>query len=241
MTQTPAPIGDDLEVSIVIPIYNEARFLKDAVEAILAEMKMKRDRTFEVILVENGSRDDTAAVAQSLAGEGKEVFRVLSLPRPDYGGALRAGFQAARGRFIVNFDLDYWNVEFACQALKVMKDQDLIIAAKNLPQSEDRRNVYRRFITWGFQNVLHLLFDYPYHDTHGIKVWRTSAVREILPSVHFDRDLFDTEMILRGVKAGWRVQEVPIVVEEKRRPRMSIVPRIARTLLDLVALRRLVK
>ncbi len=117
----------------------------------------------------------------------------------------------------------------------------LLIAAKNLLASEYRRNILRQFNTWGFRQVLHILFDYPYHDTHGIKIWRASAVREILPEVHFDRDLFDTEMILRGVRAGWRVREVPIVVEEKRSPRLSILPRIARTLKDLIMLRRLMK
>lgn len=241
MTEIFEKPGETPSLSVVIPIYNEERFLRDAVGAILAEMRAKVGRPFELILVENGSRDGTAAAARSLTERAGDPVRVLSLARPDYGGALRAGFQAARGEYIVNFDLDYWNVDFVRRALEVMEDRDLIIAAKNLPGSEDRRHFSRRAITWGFQKVLHFLFDYPYHDTHGIKIWRTSAVRGLLSSVHFDRDLFDTEMILRGVRAGWRVEEVPIVVEEKRRPRLSIIPRIGRTLIDLVTLRRLMK
>lgn len=239
MTKTGAGGGPD--ISIVIPIYNEAPFLVDAVRAIIGEMREKVERRFELILAENGSRDSTIPIAESLEREFPGVIRVLSLPLPDYGGALRAGCHSARGHFIVNFDLDYWNVDFVRDALGGMDDLDLVIAAKNLPASEDRRNILRQFNTWGFRQVLHFLFDYPYHDTHGIKIWRASAVREILPEVHFDRDLFDTEMILRGVRAGWRVREVPIVVEEKRSPRLSILPRIARTLKDLITLRRLMK
>lgn len=230
-----------IHLSIVIPIYNEEEFLQEVVENILGEVASKIEESFELILVENGSRDKTLEVANNLANLKPEVIQVLSLPKPDYGRALRAGFQTARGVYIANFDLDYWNVDFVCDALGFIDNLDLVIASKNLPNSDDRRNCLRRLNTWGFQKTLHFLFDFPYHDTHGIKLWRRSVVEQLLPSVHFDRDLFDTEMILRGVQAGWRVKEVPIVVEEKRRPRLSIVSRIARTFRDLVKLRALLK
>ena len=68
MTETGAGGGPDISISIVIPIYNEAPFLVDAVRAIIGEMREKVDRRFELILAENGSRDSTITVAESLKG-----------------------------------------------------------------------------------------------------------------------------------------------------------------------------
>ena len=231
--------GGDIELSVVIPLYNEEQLLRQTAEALLAELNKKLQVRAELLLVENGSSDETPAIAKVLTenDSGGIEIRVLHLPEADYGRALREGFRQARGRFIVNFDLDYWDVEFARKGLDMMDRYDLIIAAKNIPGSEDRRPWNRLLITWGFQKVLHLLFNFPFHDTHGIKLWRAQAVRSLLEKVRFEQDIFDTELILRGISNGWRVIEVPVVVEEMRPPPLSIVPRIIRTLQDLVRLR----
>ncbi len=231
--------GGDIELSVVIPLYNEEQLLRQTAEALLAALNKKLQVRAELLLVENGSSDETPAIAKALTENysGRIEIRVLHLPEADYGRALREGFRQARGRFIVNFDLDYWDVEFARKGLDMMDRYDLIIAAKNIPGSEDRRPWSRLLITWGFQKVSHLLFNFPFHDTHGIKLWRAQAVRSLLEKVRFEQDIFDTELILRGISNGWRVIEVPVVVEEMRPPPLSIVPRIIRTLQNLVRLR----
>jgi glycosyltransferase involved in cell wall biosynthesis len=235
----PEGSSGDIELSVVIPLYNEEQLLRQTAEPLLAELNKKLQVRAELLLVENGSSDETPAMAKALTENysGAVEIRVLHLPEADYGRALREGFRQARGRFIVNFDLDYWDVEFARKGLDMMDRYDLIIAAKNIPGSEDRRPWNRLLITWGFQKVLHFLFNFSFHDTHGIKLWRTQAVRSLLEKVRFEQDIFDTELILRGISNGWRVTEVPVVVEEMRQPPLSIVPRIIRTLQDLVRLR----
>ena len=76
-------------VTVVLPAHNEAEMLEESVREVATGLR-ERGREFEIVVVENGSSDDTAAIALRLAGDFPEL-RTLSLPEPDYGRALRAG------------------------------------------------------------------------------------------------------------------------------------------------------
>ena len=89
----------DVELSIVIPIYNEEKILEesvlDLIENIDADPRLSQ-RSYEVILSENGSTDDTVDIARRLEGRFDEV-RLLRTGEPNYGLALRRGIYDARG------------------------------------------------------------------------------------------------------------------------------------------------
>ncbi|MBI3389027.1 MAG: glycosyltransferase [Deltaproteobacteria bacterium] len=229
----------DFELSVVIPIHNEAPLLRRAVTDLLAQLQPLGYST-ELILVENGSTDGTAAVDRQLAREASAV-RVIEQPEPNYGHALRAGMAAARGRVIVNFDLDYWDVPFLLDGYALVQHRfDIVIGSKNLRLSSDRRSLVRRLVSRVFSFVLRLVFGLRVSDTHGIKVWRhTATLDQLLQAVCFDHHLFDTELIIRGQRAGLRIVELPVEVSETRRPPWGILRRIPRAVIDIVRLRLL--
>src|SRR3712207_5227768 len=105
----------EVELSVVMPAHNEEELLYKAVHAVVDGVR-DRGIAFEVVVVENGSADRTAEIATALAGEVPEV-RALSAPDADYGRALRTGFLAARGDVVVNFDVDYTDLDFLDAAL----------------------------------------------------------------------------------------------------------------------------
>ncbi|MGH8874213.1 MAG: glycosyltransferase family 2 protein [Acidimicrobiia bacterium] len=222
-------------ITVVVPIHNEAAFLPVAFPRLLAELEHV-PADCRVILVENGSSDDTAAVAERLS-EGSPV-EVRRLPEPDYGGAMRDGFLAADGDWVVNFDIDYFSGGFLGQVLELADRADLVIASKRDPQSEDRRSPLRRTGTAVFNLLLRLLFGSRVSDTHGMKAFRREVVTDIAPSVRSTEDLFDTELVLRAERAGYRIVEVPVVVEEMREARSSFLKRVPRTLRGLAQIRR---
>jgi glycosyltransferase involved in cell wall biosynthesis len=222
-------------ITIVIPIHNEAPYLPQAVPRLLDEIS-GLPATCEVILAENGSTDGTRQTAEELA-EAHAGLRVISLPNPNYGAAMRAGFVAASGEWAVNFDIDYFSAAFLREGLAMAENADLVLASKRIAGSEDRRGALRRTGTTVFNLMLRTLFGSKVTDTHGMKMVRKHVVDAVVPFVESNLDLFDTELVIRAERAGYRIREVPAVVEELRAARSSFLRRVPRTLIGLMRIR----
>ncbi len=224
-------------LSIVVPVYNEAEFLPEALPRLVAAVEAV-GVDYMIRIVENGSTDDTAEVARKLAGE---HVVVESLGQPDYGAAMRKGFLDSEGDWVVNFDIDYFSSEFLDRLLGMPEDVDLVIGSKRDPGSDDRRPPIRRLATAVFNLLLTVILDSHVSDTHGMKGFRRALVRDLAPLVVSTKDLFDTELVVRAEKAGYVIAEVPVVVEEMRAARSSLVKRAPRTVAGLMRMRRLLR
>lgn len=227
-------------LSVVIPVFNEADLVTETVEAVTAYLRSSGE-TFEVRVVENGSTDDTLAIAQSLSSSIPELA-IQHLPDADYGAALRAGLLAAQGDVVVNFDVDYYDFNFLGSAVGEIRSAeagapDIIVGSKRAPGAADTRAWYRRFVTWTFTTLLRMLFGMRVSDTHGIKALRRQTVTPIAERCIFGNDLFDTELVLRSERANLIVAEIPVAVIERRPSRTSIFRRVPRTVLGLLRLR----
>ncbi len=225
--------------SIVIPIHNEANFLPHALRELQSELA-GLGVPFDINLVENGSTDGTAEIAEAEAADFPEV-RVSRLPVPDYGTAMLEGFMAATGTWAVNFDIDYISVSFLKRVLAEGDDADVILASKRAPGSDDRRGYIRRLATFSFNTVLRLLVKSSVSDTHGIKAIRRDVIQELAPRVVSRKDLFDTELVVRAGHAGYRIAEFPIVVEEQREARSKLWKRVPRTIRGIWRIRKQLK
>jgi glycosyltransferase involved in cell wall biosynthesis len=225
-------------LSVVMPAHNEEGLLETSVRDVVQTIRA-RGRPFEVIVVENGSTDASRAIAQGLADELPEV-RVVTLPEPDYGGALRTGFLEATGDLVAIFDVDYYEFGFLDKAVALLDDPegpDVVIGSKRGEGSVDTRAWTRRVVTSVFATVLRMLFGLKVSDTHGIKVVRRAPLEKLAAACRYGTDLFDTELVLRAERAGLAVTEIPVVVEERRPSRTSIARRIPRTVVGLTRLR----
>src|SRR5439155_18022859 len=177
---TPPPIpwpGGPPVISVVFPAHNEAPFLEAAVHDVVLGLR-DRGRPFEVIVVENGSSDATAAVADRLAAELPEVL-TRQWPTPDYGRSLRTGFLAATGDVVVNFDVDYYDLEFLDRALVRLDEPDqpvVVVGTKRGEGAEDTRSWPRKVVTYTFSTILKVGFGLKVSDTHGIKAMRRAPL-----------------------------------------------------------------
>jgi glycosyltransferase involved in cell wall biosynthesis len=230
--------ADRPDVSVVMPAYNEAAILPASVAEVVEGLR-DAGTSFELVVVENGSTDDTPAIARGLAAQYPEV-RVEHLPEGDYGRALRAGLLAARGDAVVNFDADYFDVGFLHDAVARVTAPGgpaVVVASKRAPGARDTRPPLRRLVTATFSLLLRAGFGLRVSDTHGMKAMRRSAVDSHARRCRFGQDLFDTELILRVERAGLATDEIPVAVVERRPARTSILRRVPRTLAGLVRLR----
>jgi hypothetical protein len=225
-------------LSVVAPAHNEEMYLEAAVSRIVDGLHA-REWPFEVLICENGSTDRTREIAAALARTLPEV-RALQLPAANYGLALKAGFEAARGDVVVNFDVDLVDLGFLDRAMELMTEEDdigIVVGTKRGAGAEDERAIGRRLVTGGFSMVLRYGFGLHATDTHGLKALRRAPVAPLVSVCSSGSDIFDTELVLRAERAGLRVAEIPVRVVEERPARTPIGSRIPRTLAGLGLLR----
>ncbi|MGF1618272.1 MAG: glycosyltransferase family 2 protein [Acidimicrobiia bacterium] len=220
-----------------MPVYNEADFLPQALPALIGAMN-SLDRSYEILIVENGSTDGSAAIASSVAGDAP--VSILSLQIADYGSAMHHGFLQSTGDWVVNFDIDYFSAEFLRKVL-ASREFDIVIGSKRDPGSEDRRPMIRRLATLVFNLLLRTILSSKVSDTHGMKAFRRELVEDLAPQVVSRKDLYDTELVIRAERAGYKVTEVPVIVEELRTARSALVKRVPRTIAGLFRIRKLLK
>lgn len=228
------------DISIVIPVYNEERILRDAVTSLLrgwrevAAALGRPELTLEVIVAENGSSDDTAALAAALAAELPEVT-TFSLGEPNYGKALRRGLEQARGAFVICEEIDLCDFDFHRRALELLLGErcDFVVGSKAMAGARDERPLVRRVATRTMSALLTLTLDFHGTDTHGLKAFRRAAVLPVVHECVIDRDLFASELVIRCARRGLRMQEIPVQLAEKRPPAINLLRRVPRVLLGL--------
>ncbi|MDP1819859.1 MAG: glycosyltransferase [Acidimicrobiales bacterium] len=229
--------SDAPELSVVLPAHNEQDILEATISTLVAGLR-RTGTAFEILIVENGSTDGTARLAADLAAAHAEVSAV-SDPRPDYGKALRRGLLEARAAIVVNFDVDYYDLEFLRRASDMIRSGQagVVVGSKRGAGSEDTRPLPRRLVTGGFALLLRVGFGLRASDTHGMKALDRVALAPLAEHCQLGTDLFDTELVLRAERAGIVVAEIPVRVEEVRPARSPIARRILRTVGGLRKLR----
>ena len=233
-----SPDPTHVDLSVVIPAYNEAGMIEQSIADVLGGLRT-RGIDAEVVVVENGSTDDTRSRIETIAARDVEV-RLLSLDQADYGEALRTGLLAAVGRWVVIFDADYYDLDFLDRALTRMQTEPrpaIVVGSKRAPGARDDRAWPRRAITATFTMLLRVGFGLRVSDTHGMKMLDRDAVTPLARQCRNGRDLFDTELVLRADRAGLSVVELSVTVVERRPSRTPIVGRALRTGIGLVRLR----
>ena len=221
--------------SVVIPVFNEEEiFLKSAnkIYDICNEMNMP----FEIIFSENGSTDNTINLIQTFINDKNNCFTINS-DYANYGLALKNGFENAKNEIVISFDIDYFSKKFLEQALQLDENFVALVASKRLSESEDERTIVRKMATSIFVLILKLLFQTSLSDTHGMKAIRKLNIQKEINNVISTQDIFDTEILIRIERSGFKIREVPAKVNEIR-PSVSVIfTRIPRTLKSLFILR----
>jgi glycosyltransferase involved in cell wall biosynthesis len=226
-------------LSVVMPAHNEAGYLETAVREVDEGLRA-RGHEYEILVVENGSTDDTLAVGRRLADALPSV-QVSKRAGADYGAALRDGILAAGGEFIVTFDVDYYDLGFVDDALKLLTSDQrvpaIVVGSKRAPGARDERPWPRRLVTTVFSMLLRTVFSLSVSDTHGMKAMRRVDVEPIVEHCRFRTDLFDTELVIRTERAGFPIGELPVTAQERRPSRTPIWRRVPRTIVGMIELR----
>jgi len=228
------------EISIVIPAFNEALRLPetlDRVQRYLATAGL----TAEVIVVDDGSRDDTAEVVQRYAQRWPQLKLVAAERNAGKGAAVRLGMAAARGRYRVFSDADLSvpidDMEKLLRPLHA--GAGVAIASRGLRDSqvELHQPWYRETMGKIFNRLVRIFVLGGVHDTQcGFKAFTGEVADRVFPVLQTRGFGFDVELLYRAQHAGYKIVEVPTRWINSPQSRVHPIRHSAAMFLELLAI-----
>ena len=212
-----------LELSVVLPCHNAAPGLQTVLERLLE--RLEDVHSYEIIVVSDGSTDETVAVAESLASSG---VRVLHYPiREGKGHALQVGLSEAKGAYVAFCDADGDIEADAIEpflALMKLYEPDIVLGSKRHPLSEVHYPPLRRLLSWCYHKLTRLLFRVSVRDTQtGFKLIRRDVLAAVLPRMLEKRYAFDLEFLVVARSLGYkRVLEAPVRIHYRFRSQVDL-------------------
>jgi glycosyltransferase involved in cell wall biosynthesis len=217
-------------LSIVIPVYNEASIVASAA-AELSQGLDARGWDYEIIFAENGSRDATPQILEDMCAKNPRL-RWFHSERPNYGVALKAGIEKARGTYVFCDEIDLCDLSFYDAALPLLEKGgvDMVVGSKAAKGASDQRPLVRRVATRVHNKLLRVALGFQGTDTHGLKAFRREALMPVVAKCVVDMDVFASEFVIRAWREGLRVVEIPIQLQEKRQPSIHLFKRVPNVL-----------
>jgi dolichyl-phosphate beta-glucosyltransferase len=234
---------DHVDLSIVIPAYRESKKIAGDIRAAHAFLAGRKLRG-EVIVVDDGSADDTVAVARALTAE-YPTLRVLTYtPNRGKGHALRFGILRSAGRNVMFADAGLcvpYEIAQIGMAMLDLRMCDIAHGSRRMRGSVKRAQpLYRQVGSKVFKFVVHAWMGIPLYisDTQcGFKMYRGDVARALYGAMFTDGFMFDTEIILRALRQGYRILEFPVLWSNDSDTRYDPVRGTIRNIAELAKIR----
>jgi dolichyl-phosphate beta-glucosyltransferase len=232
-------------LSVVIPAYNESGRLPATLDRILAYAACCPLTLAEIIVVDDGSGDGTAAVVETGVSSGRypPMIRLVSNPgNRGKGYAVRHGMASAKGDWILSTDADLSApIEEVEKLLAAARRENAVVAigSRALDRSliRTRQPLLREYSGRLFNVVMRLSTGLPFRDTQcGFKLFRSDAARQIFPRQIEDGFSFDVEDLVIARTRGLRAVETPVVWSNVEGTKVSLMQGI-KSFVDLLRIR----
>jgi len=229
------------DYSIVIAAYNEAARIAATLDRVLAYVT-ERDWKAEIVVVNDGSIDDTAAVVRPYIHK-HSALRLLENPgNRGKGYSIRNGILHARGKLLLFSDADLSSpIEESAKLFAALNNgSDLAIGSRWL-QSElqtQRQPLYRQLFGRVFNLMLRLILGLKFKDTQcGFKAFTREAAQKIFPLQTIERWGFDPELLFLAKRFQMKVAEVPVAWGHSAGTRISPLRDGLRMFLEMLTIR----
>ncbi|MFB6080895.1 MAG: flippase-like domain-containing protein [Haloferacaceae archaeon] len=216
------------EVSVVLPAYDEAGTIERTVEVTLDHLSSFLPAGgFEVIVAEDGCTDRTPAIADRLAAADDRVRHVHSDERLGRGGALERAFGIARGDVLVYFDTDLatdmGHLEDLVERVR-SGEYDVATGSRWMPGREADRPARRDVASRGYNALVRLFLRSDLRDHQcGFKALSREVFEALRADIGDEHWFWDTELLVRAQRAGYRVAEFPVEWEPKGDSKVDLV------------------
>jgi len=226
-------------LSLIIPAYNEQRVIKKTLQETVNYL-MSKKYPWEVIVVDDGSTDNTAKIAEKFTGKGIKVVRLIA--NSGKGDAIRRGVVESRYKYIIFTDCDLSvplkNIDKFLAILS--KGGDVVIGSRRVAGSKIHvhqpfvRETMGRVFTFLTRKILQTnLADF----TCGFKGFSSVVAKEIFTKGLIKRWAYDSEVLFLATKAGYKITEVPVEWYNRADSRVNLKLVVLESLFDLLRIR----
>ena len=225
--------------AIVIPVLNEEKRVGNGIleleKFIFSQLK---NYLIKVVIVDGGSVDKTVEIVKKFQQNFSNLY--LKISKKGKGRQLKKVFSEEETDFFIQMDVD---LAVPLKYLKELifwleKDYDIVIGSRLKKQSEVKRTFIRKALGRGYSFLVRLLFQKPILDYQcGFKGFQGKKLKSILSEVKDKNWIFDTELILKGLKKGFKIKEIPVEWEEKTGSKLNILKQTFSMFFSLLKLR----
>lgn len=222
---------EKLKTSYIFPVYNEEQDLATQIEFFISELKKHNLPIDEILLIENGSADNSWNEVCKLEKK-YDFVKKRRIAFSSYGQAVKHGLLSTNCTFIFVLNVDFYDLTFIKESFVKLQTKNIVSGSKLHKKSHDSRPLLEKLRTRFLGLVLNHILKYEGTDTHGIKAFRnTKKLKKVLRNISSKHELFDTELLL---KLKNEVVELPITIREIRPSRYTSLQRIFKLSIDLI-------
>lgn len=206
-------------ISFIIPAYNEGeKIYKNLLECL--RVVRRYGVPFELVVVNDGSSDNTIQEIRRAAAHNPEVVPVSYAQNAGKGNALKVGARRASGNLVVFMDADLEiHPKHAMKFMYMLKatEADVVIGSKRHPDSKVDYPTKRKFLSWGYHLLIKIMFNLDVTDTQpGFKLFRKDVLDKEINKVEAQRYAFDLDLLVNVKADGYKIVEAPIELNFSR-------------------------
>ena len=203
----------EVEVSAILPVYNDLAALETAIPRSIETLEAIAPGRFELIVAEDGSTDGSTEFVRDYAARDSRVRLLHADERLGRGRALNRAVDGARGSIVCYYDVDLaTDMEHLAELIGAIREgYDISTGSRLLPDSNITRSGGREVASRGYNMLVRTILGSSLHDHQcGFKAFRRDRLLSMLPSVTADHWFWDTEVLVRAQKNGYRIREFPV-------------------------------
>ena len=225
---------------LVLPVYNESHVLEASVERLYQAMDSTADFPWRIVVVDNGSIDETRSVAEQLANKG-DRYLFLHLDQKGRGRALTKVWTETDAEFSLYMDVDLsTDVEAIPETVAMLRDgADIVTGSRHDSRARITRCLKREVLSRGYNLMIRGMMRTKCFDDAqcGFKGVRLETIRQLLPLIQNKNWFFDTELLVLAEYASLKVRTVPVKWIEDPDTRVNIPKTVYEDIKGLLRLR----
>ena len=215
-----------MDLSVVIPTYNESKNIPKTILAIEEYFK-KRKLVGEVIVVDDASRDNTVDAVKEIAKSQKNLSLVEMERNYHKGWPVKQGVVQSRGKYVLCTDADLSTPIEEADKLRAALDKgaDVAIGSRINEEGIDLRSsqpFYRRILGKAFSNLKSFLISDIVDSQCGFKMYRRDVAKKLFEKQRIKNIIFEVEILYLAQKFGYKIAQIPVEWEHSGESRMKV-------------------